>query len=298
MGQNAINFPELVDIDPLLAEIFYQQYNQLPAQRNMIFGVRGSNKAVETDLRIGSFRDPKEFKGVVEYDTADPDFSVTYAHTAYSLGFTVTRDMIDDNQYEGIFERASELATSFARKQEKDAASVFNNAFSGVTGYDAKTLCANDHPRSKTDSTSVDNLATLALNSDNLQAAIDQLEGLGDDRGEEINTVADLLIVPRALRKTAFELVESELTPENANNAANIHMGMKTLVWPRLTNSSAWFVCDSVQMKRWLKWYDRIPVEFASDDDFNTLIRRFRGYMRYSFGWSDFRFVVGSSGAP
>jgi hypothetical protein len=93
----------------------------------------------------------------------------------------------------------------------------------------------------------------------------------------------------------ALELVGSELTPENANNAINVHQGMQVLVWPELTDTNAWFLVDTTMAQRYLKWYDRVGVEFAAEQSFDTMMRKYRGYMRYSFGWSDFRWIYGSN---
>lgn len=290
------NFTQLTDLDPVLTEIFFQHYGQIAPKRTQIFGMRTSKKAKETDLRIDSFSDPTEFNGKVEYETPARDYEVVYSHTQFAKGFMVERAMLDDMQYDDIFSQASNMGTAFARKQEKDAASVFNNAFSAsYLGYDSKALCADDHPRSRTDSTAVDNALALALTSANLETAITTMQAFKDDQGEEISIMPDTLIVPRALAKTGRELTGSSLTPESGNNAINVHEGMNLVVWEYLTDPNAWFVVDSAMAKRYLKWYDRVPVEFAATDDFDTLLRKYRGYMRYSYGWSDFRWVIGSN---
>lgn len=296
MTQVSNNFTQLTDLDPVLTEIFFQSYDQLPDTAGAVFNRLTSDKAKETDLRIGSFADPTTHNGQVTYDEFAPDYEVEYVHEELSRGFIAERKLIDDMQYTGLFESASAMGVAFQRKRQKDAWSVFNNAFSSDhTGYDAKALVADDHPRSDSDSTSVDNNLALPLNQDNLETAITTLMALGDDRGEEISIMPNLLIVPRALRKTAHELVESPLTPEDANTAVNIHEAMQYLVVPWLTDTNAWFVVDTIMARRYLKWYDRIPVEFAGMEDFDTMNRRYRGYMRYSYGWSDFRWIVGSN---
>lgn len=287
------NFTQLTDLDPVLAEIFYQQYNQHPAMRQEIFGMRRSTKAKETELRIGSFGDPVKFDGTVVYETPARGYEIEYRHTHWVKGFSVEKTLLEDMQYDGIFSQASEMGRAFARKQEKDAFSVFNNALTAV-GYDGKTLLANDHPRSRTDATAVDNLLALSLTSANLETAITTMQAFGDDKGEEISIMPDLLMVPRALRKTALELTGSELDPETGNNATNVHSGMRTMVVPWLTDTNRWYVIDSAMAKQNLKWWDRIDTEFAADEDFNTLLRRYRGRMRYSYGWSDFRWIIGS----
>lgn len=295
MVLHSANFTALTDLDPVLTEIFYQSYNQHPPMRQQVFGMRRSTKAKETEQRIGSFGDPVEFNGTVEYDTPAADYEIEYRHTHWVKGFQVEKTLIEDMQYDGIFAQASEMGRAFARKQEKDAWSVFNNAMSSsYLGYDSKALCANDHPRSRTDSTSVDNLLALSLTSANLETAITTMQAFGDDKGEEISIMPDTLIVPRALAKTGRELVGSPLNPETANNAINVHSGMNLLVIPWLTDTNRWFVVDSALAKQHLKWWDRIDTEFAAEDSFDTLIRKYRGRMRYSYGWSDFRWIIGS----
>lgn len=295
----AYEFSALVDLDPVLTEIFFQRYKQVPENLiGTIFGRRDSSKAKETDLRIGSFADPQLWKGQVYYDEPTEDWEITYAHRHLTLGFKVEKTLLEDMQYGGIFDQASRLGISFARRRAKDAASVFNNAFATVTGYDAKTLIATDHPLSKSDSTAVSNsLGTKALTDQNLEDACVQLEGLGDDRGEETGAVATHLIVGRALRQKALQLTGSMQTPEDANNSINTHSNLTPLINPFITGKK-WFVADAQMAQMVLKWYDRLgpEPEFGVDDDKSgTLMRSYFGRVRNSFGWSDWRFIVGSN---
>lgn len=299
MPQYQGNFTQLTDFDPILTDIWYQHYTRELGNGGVmqLFNVQASTKAKETDLRIGGFQDPVVFDGKIRYVEAEADYEVEYVPEELALGFQVTRAMADDNQYSGIFGQAEEQGISFARKRRKDAASVFNNAFAaGTTGYDGVSLCNDSHPRSQAvPGTTVDNSLALALNSTNLESAIVAMQDFGDDLGEEITIMPDVLVVPRALRKTGLELVGSMQTPDSANNAINVHEGMGLIVDPYLTDTNAWFVVDSTMARRYLRWFDRIPPEFASAGDFDTLIRKYRGYMRYSYGWSDWRWVIGSN---
>lgn len=294
------NFTQLTDLDPILRDIWESNYARELGVGGVLqlFNILDSNKAKETDLRIGSFSDPVEFTGKVQYTSAQPDYEIEYAHSEFANGFTITRSLLDDLQYDVIFARPEALATSWARKIRKDAASIFNNAFSSSNlGYDSKALCATDHPRSKTDSTAVSNKGTSALTSDALEAAIVAMQDFGDDRGEEIVVMPDTLVVPRALRRTALQVTGSEFVPENANNAVNGVNGgetMNVVVDPYLTDTNNWFVIDSTMARRYLKWYNRVQPEFAAEGDFDTLVRKYRGYGRWSYGWSDFRWVYGN----
>jgi hypothetical protein len=288
-------FPNFVDFDPVLSEIFFSQYARDLGAGGVapIFRTLTSSKAKETDQRVGGFSDPEVFNGTVKYDTPRNGYEIEYTFTELVKGFAIDRKMRDDLQYTTIFDSAQGMATAFARKRRKDAASVFNNATSSsYLGYDSKALCANDHPRSRTDSTAVDNLGALSLTSANLEVAVLAHQNLKDDIGEEITIMPDLLIVPDTLRKTALEIVGSENVPENANNAINVQAGnWQVVVDPYLTSTTAWWIADSTLANRYLKWYDRIMPEFAGMQDFNTMVWQYRGYVRYGYGWSDFRWI-------
>lgn len=295
--QLAANFSTLTDLDPVLTEIFYQHLGEPDPMLETFYRVLTSDKAKETDQRIGSFRQPQPWTGQVVYDTVDPDYSVTFTHTKFSSGFKVEKELLDDQQYNNIFTRPEEMASKFQVKIETDAASVFNNAFSAsYLGYDAKALCADDHPRGQADSTSVDNKAVLALTPANLDTVRIQGEAMVDDVGDLIGWNGDLLLVPSALKKTAHELTQSPLLPNSAENNSNLYNGLQYKVWNRLTDSTAWFLIDTRMMKRYLKWYWRRRPEFLATQDFDTELRKYAGFMRYSFGWDDYRWLVGSTG--
>lgn len=296
--ESSAGFANLVDLDPVLSEIFYQKYRQInPLLLGTIFGVRTSTKAKETHARVGSFGDPQPWEGQINYDDADLDYEIEWSHTQLTNGFKVERTLLEDMQYQGIFDSAGNLGQSFNRKVVKDEASVFNNAFSSsYLGYDSKALCADDHPRSKADATAVDNyMGTAALTEANLETAIVQLEGLGDDRGETTGAMATHLVVGRAQRMKALKLTGSTLEPESANNAVNTHTSLTPLVHPFITGNK-WFVVDGPMAQMQMLWYWRLQASFGSDDDVaTTLVRSYFGRMRYSFGWQDFRWVVGSN---
>lgn len=301
MVQHSSAFSSLVDLDPALAEIFWQKYEGVnPLLLNRVIGVRGSDKAKETHQRVGSMGDPTEFNGQVDYDEFAPDYEVTYSHKHFTKGFKVDIEMFEDMQYSQMFTEASALGTAFIRKRVKDEASIFNNAFNTAAaylGYDSKPLVSASHPRSKTDSTTVSNLVTgsPALSESSLETAINQLEVLGDDKGNETGAMATILLGGRNNRKKIRQLTESVLAPESANNAVNVDADLVGIVHPYITGNK-WFVIDGPMALMSLLWYNRVPVTFGADQDVsNTLMRSFFGRMRYSTGWQDWRFVVGSN---
>ena len=106
-------------------------------------------------------------------DEAEQLFKKSYTHVQFARGFTVERALWDDDQYNIINKKPAGLALAAMRKREKDAASVFNNAFSAETGGDGAELCASDHPYSPTNAGTQSNEGTTALS---YQAIVDTRE--------------------------------------------------------------------------------------------------------------------------
>ncbi len=285
---------------PGLRNIFHLQVDALAAEAKMpkLFGVSASSKAQEFDLGFGGFSDWKEYQGAIEYDDNDQGYKTTYTHVQYARGFNVERALIDDDLYNQISKRPVGLALAAMRKREKDAADIFNNAFASGQGADSQFLCDGSHPFSPANTASTQNNAgTLALSRDNIITTRQNMRAFTDDRGELIQVMPDTLLVPPELEDEAYVITKTERKPGSADNDKNFvnAMGLEVVVWDYLTDANNWFLIDAKMAKAgMLNWFNRVALEFALDpaSDFQ-LVNRFRGYMRYSLGWSDWKFVFG-----
>ena len=63
--------------------------------------------------------------------------------------------------------------------------------------------------------------------------------------------------------------------------------------WHYLTDTNDWFLADSRLRKQSVFWMDRIPIEFAYAQDLDTMVAKWRGYMRYVVWFRDWRWVMG-----
>ena len=294
-------------LEPGLRKIFYETYDQIPAIAGELFNMQSTSNPYEEDLSIGTLGDFPEFKGVVEYDRPYEGYKALYEFPEFAKGFQIERKLFDDDRYNQINKRPAGLAISASRKREKDAADIFNNAFdANFTGPDGKRLCATDHPSKAFVDGGVgpenrSNAGTLPLTHANLQTTVNNMRRFVDDRGGKISVVPDTLLVPINLYETAWELVKSELKVNTAENNPNIHQGKyKLVVWDYLEEggtpaTSPWFMIDSRYAKMFLNWFDKAPLEFAMMEDFDTFVAKFRAYMRYNAGWSDFIWVYGNN---
>jgi len=117
-----------------------------------------------------------------------------------------------------------------------------------------------------------------------------------DDRNQLIPVNPNTILVPPELEDTAWEIVNTINKPGTADNDGNFvrSTGLRVIVWDYLTDENNWFLLDPALAKMYLNWFERVPLEFSMDptSDFN-LEAKFRGYMRYSYGFSDWRWVYG-----
>lgn len=295
-------------LTPQTSEAFFigfsdegRRQSQIPA----LFSVKSSGRKFEDHQAVGVLGSKGwdfEKTGRVEYDDIDKGYKKTFTHVEFAKGFTVQRKLIDDNLHSEIFDTAHSLGDSAFRKREIGAASVFANAFTSTTnvdgfstlGPDAVTLCSASHPRSQDDSTTWSNTGTTALSKDSLSSTRIAMQKFTDSSGDLMAVMPDQVIIPPDLEDTAITLGLSKLDPTSANNAVNPQAGrFSYVVWHYLTDTNNWFMVDSSRRKRSLLWYDRIPLEFGRESDFDTLQAKYRAYMRYSYGWRDASWIYG-----
>jgi len=300
MSVNSGNYGKL--LEPGLRKIFLETYNEKPEQYSQILNVLSSQKAIETDLRMGGFSlwNEKGSLDGVEYEDATATDTVLYKHVTFAKGFQVEKEMVDDEQYQIINKMPKALARAARATIETKAAELFNGAFTAsASNYKGEALVSGTHLR--LDGGSTTNLATGALNEGNLELALKLAHEQVDERGLKIQMNPDILIVPRALEYQAIRLMDSTLstTPGGAsvfakNDVNAIRGRLKVVVLDYLTSSTNWFIADS-QIHQ-LNWFWREKLSFKNDTDFDTDVAKYKGRMRFSYGWSDHRGIIGSTG--
>ncbi len=291
------NWAEL--LEPGLRTVFELQRDALAAQSRipLLFNVQTSARAQEFNLGVGGMSDWKPYKGAIEYDDPEQGFKVTYTHEEFVDGFKVERKLVDDDLYNIINRRPQALAMAAMRTREKHGASVFNNAFSAsYAGGDAVALCSASHPYSPGNASTQGNAGTTALSYDSVISTRRLMREFTDDRGELIPVNPDTILVPAELEDTAWTIVNTMNKPGTANNDANFVASRlrNVIVWDYLTDANNWFLIDSAMGKMYLNWYDRVALDLAMDPTSGfRLESRWRGYMRYSYGFDHWTWIYG-----
>lgn len=279
-------------------------YDEYGVEYTDLFDKFTSRKAYEEDVGVSSFGlfSIKPEGSPIQYDSERQAFITRYTHIVYALGFIITKEIFDDDQYDVVApRRAQELAFSARQTKETVGANVYNRATnSSFVGGDGQTLLSTAHP----------NLAggtwsnTLATASDISEAALEQayidISLFTNDRGLRIAVRPDALIIPPTLEFEAARILNSTMrvaTPNNDINALKSLGKFKSgmIVNHYLTDTDAWFIRTDV--KNGMKYFEREADKFEMDNDFDTSNAKFKAQGRYSFGWTDPRGLYGSVGA-
>lgn len=297
------NFGDLVD--RRVKKLFYERYDELPDVVPVLFNMDSSSDQYETVSQVGNLSDFAQFTGQVSYQDQHQGYDTTATHIEFASGIQIERALFDDDRH-GIWERKpTQLAEAANRTRQKHAARVFTNAASIDTFFYRNTenvaLVSDSHTTTSGASTAsgFDNQATTAFSAAALLAAVIQMKGFRDDQGNRIAVMPDEIWFPVDLYGTVFEVLKSIGKPAVSTNEKNVHFGGYTPMpseggWNYMSDVTDWFLVDSKLRKQSLTWYERIALEFAQAEDIDTLIAKWRAYMRYSYMHNDWRWIMGS----
>jgi len=303
---NSLEWPR--HILPIIRREWALQMNATASPLAPFFGIDGSQSSVEYSQGIGSFDLVPEYNsadaegepGSIAYDSVAPLYETTFTHKEYAKGVAIERKLMDDNRSNQIKRKAQNLGFSFGTTVAAHMSSVLNNAFSAAhVGGDAVALCSDSHPVNKVSTDVYDNDGSTALSYAAVVATLIAGQDLDNDRGNPLPVIYDTLYVPTALQGTAYEIVNALAKPGGANNDANAlkyinAQELTVVVDPYLTDANNWFMLNKQMANMHLLWFWRVRPELAlypaSEYD---LVARYRGYMRFSYGWDDARFIYG-----
>ncbi len=262
-----------------------------------------SRKAFEEDVGISSFglAQVKPEGSAITFDTETQGFITRYTHIAYGLGFIVTKEAFEDDQYDVVAEkRARALAFSMRQTKEVVGSNIYNRGFNASYTYgDGKALLVNNHPNVAGGTQS--NILSVAANLSEaaLEQAVIDMGKWTNDRGLRIMIVPQSLHIPVDLQFEAERILKSQYRVGTANNdiSALISMGK----FPKgikinhyFTSTTAWFLRTNAPDG--MKYFERRGDQFTEDNDWDTENAKFKATARYSFGNTDWRAIYGTPG--
>lgn len=295
-------------LEPGLREIFDTAVSRPMQVMSTLFRGVDSTKKTEHYQGMGANGLVPPFNGTVPYEDTALGYKLDLLNVDFALGMTVEQTLIDDDMYNEINQRAMDLGDAFPTTIEQDAVNVFINGFTdggtnrigqSTNGPDAVGLMSTAHPHSPSNTGSTQsNEDTLTLTLANLDTSAQRMQNFTDDKDKLLAITPDLLLIPSELERTATQIVSDRALyePGSAQFDVNMFAGkIRPMVWNRLTDATAWFLIDTAVMRRHLIWQWRQRPVFAQQQDFDGIQAKFRGYMRYSIGWRDWRWIYGNN---
>lgn len=289
---------------PGINSFYGTAYKEYPIEFLDIFDRNPSRKAFEEDVQMTGYglAQVKSEGSSISYDSQSQGYIHRYTHLTYGLGFIITREMMEDDQYDMVSSRRSKgLAFSMRQTKETVAANILNRGFNdNYAGPDGVALLSDAHVHYSSQGTWANELAAAADISEAAleQASID-ISKFTTDRGLKIPVMPRKLIVPSELEFEAARILKSLLQNDTANNAVNalrvlgkFPEGVKVNHY--LTDTDAWFI--KTNCPDGMKYFERRADDFAMDNDFDTENAKYKATGRYSVGCTDRRGIFGSPG--
>ncbi len=291
------------DLWPGVKAHFGNVYDEHPEEYMQIFDQETSDKSYEERVQyVGFGLAPVKSKGAsISFDDAQQGYVSRITNITYAIGGIVTREAIEDGQYESVASRiAKYIAFSIRQTEENVSANILNRAFNAsYVGGDGVTLINSAHPETGGDQSNVLSVAA-DLSEASLEDMLIQIMLATDSRGLKVSLVGRRLIVPPQLAFEANRILESMQRVGTADNDINAikNMGMipdGAAVNHYLSDTNAWFI--KTNAPEGMICQSRRAVEFGQDNDFDTENAKMKGSIRKGWGWADWRGLYGTPGA-
>ncbi len=302
--------PQWPDIlDPAFRKVYGDEIRQLAPVGMTIYNVDTSVKNIEKDTSatgLSKLVQTSESQAITYEDEVE-GYNITYTHRKFTGGTSVSQELYEDDQFGVMRRKALDLANAKIRTQEQIAADIFNYGFTTggggyapFTGPDALSLFHTAHTREDGGATQ-SNQTTSDLNEEALETVLVAMRQTLDGKGQGMFVEPETLLVPPALEKEAYILLNSTGRVGTANNDINPYKGRLNIVtWNYLSSAvggsdTAWFVYD--RKVHQLNWFNRSDRGLEGPDwDFDTKTARWSTVCRWSNGWSNWRGIYGSKG--
>ena len=287
-------------LEPGLKVIYGQEYDRYPPIHPEVFDVQTSTKAFEESLSLTGFGQvPVKTQGKsVSFVDPKQNWVHRLTHITYGLGYSISREMYEDDQYGKIRKFTQSLAVSVADTREALPADVLNNGFVTTvrTGGDGLELLSTAHLLGGGGTYKNELTVAADLTATSFEQALIDIGDIVDDAGILMHLKPKKLIVPNELDWTATKLLESTLDPDSANGAVNpAKSRIPYVVWNYLTDPDAWFITTTAM--NGLVVYNRWMPEYTRDNDWDSENAKFKTIFRCVSGWDDPRGIFGSPGA-
>lgn len=288
---------------PVLEELVTSELEQHPSRRDALFKNVAHDRDIWQSTELHDLDLAQEVQEGAEYSFVRPNqgASKTLTIKKMGLGFSISKEMIEDGKFDLVADMAKALARSAKEAQEIDAMNIFNNGFSSEVTNDGLAIFHVSHTlpsgltfRNRLASDS--DLSTTTLDT----ALVDFRTQFIGDSGIIYNPEPKILLVAPANERYARELIGSELKADTAENNMNSFKadGLRVMVSPHLIDADAWFLVGAPE-KTGLRIVNRSPIATSSDmtNGWSTDSIRYKISYREKIGCVHARALLGTPGA-
>lgn len=281
---------------------YADEYDQLPAYYPDVLRVETTEKAYEDFIiTAGLGTTPtKPESTTVQLDRPFQVGTVRLTVTSYGLGYEVSKELMDDDLYGVVADPASRfLASSGRDTEERQGAALFNLAFTTQQAFDGVSLINSAHPLVAGGTLANAPAAAQAFGFTSLQASVERMRQLKNERSLRIRMIPATVVVPIPLEWLADEILLSAKKPHEATNTENVlaagRIGLARFTWPFLTSTTAWYtIVDKSKHKLMFFWREKPNMD--RDFDKKARVAIFMNFFRFGTVTPDWRGIDGSTG--
>ncbi len=297
---------------PGIHDFVGMSYGETPQEHMPLYETVKTVRAFEEEVMVSGMggANVKAEGSAVQFDDIQETWKQRYTVETIAIGFAVTKEAFDDDLYDTIVKaKAQELGRAMADTKQVKAAAVFNRGFnSSYIGGDGQPLFSASHPTSS--GTNFNNTLAVDLSESALEDVCISINKFTNDRGILISARPQSLHIPPDLEFTASKILKADYSQQAVRNQADTDNVGSILMLPnivggrfpggvhinrRFTDTNGWFIKTSVPGGT--KHFVREALAGSEDVDFVTDNMLFKFKERYSFGWTEIRQWIGSSGS-
>ena len=236
---------------------------------------------------------------LVQFDEAQELDPIVFTAIKYTKGFVISEELEDDNRQIKGFLGSMGKSVGRAHRYAINVAtsSVFNNAFNSTyDGWDGVELCGS-HTTASGDT--IDNdLGPSSLSWDTYWEMMRYFDyGIVDEQGLPLTDTPKMFVTHPYNRELMEAILKSPGRFDRTDLHANTLKDTTEVVYNRLLSSTTAFFMMGSNMKEHLHLRIRKPVKTVWDNAFENIGRKCRTHQRFSYGFSDHRYVAGNPGA-
>ena len=281
------------ELEPGLNGIMGLELKRYGDEHLKVYTKESSTRSYEERLKVSGFiaAPGKAEGGATSFADAGEAWTTRWVHETIVLGFKLTEEAIEDQQYGSLAARYTKaLGRSMAYTQQVKAMVPFNSSTTHLGG-DGKPMISRTHTTMIGQSNANGPSVQVDLNETSIEDAINQIAGWVDEKGLLVAAKAKSILLPQALSWSAERLLKSTGRVGTNDNDINVINSQNAIpggynINHFLTDPSKFFILTD--MPDGFVMFDRVGLKTKMyDTDADTGNISYRARQRYSFGFGD-----------